>query len=82
MILWQQGTLSPHVVDYHVNILKQKNPPAAPKLPQAVSLRFHDKNRDRFLELVQEAHQSRHWTQKIITESMKQGAGAAMVAPA
>ena len=54
--------------------------PPAPQLGSSVSLRFHDKTRDRFLEMVQEARNSRRWTQKIVTESMQQ-AQPTMVAP-
>ena len=54
--------------------------PQPPRFGSSVSLRFHDKTRDRFLELVQEAKNSQRWTQKIVTESMRQAAPT-MVAP-
>ena len=49
--LCRQGSHSPHVVDFYQNILR-RDPPQPPRLPNAVSLRFHDKTRDRFFELV------------------------------
>ncbi len=62
MNLWKNGINSPHIVDYYQNVLKRDNLPPAPGLPSSVSLRFHDKNRDRFLELVQDAHNQKRWT--------------------
>jgi len=78
--LCRQGSHSPHVVDFYQNILR-RDPPQPPQLPNAVSLRFHDKTRDRFFELVQEAHRERRWTQKIVTESMQQQAAASVAPP-
>ena len=67
--LYNQGNHSPHVVDYFQNILKRNELPPAPRLGSQISIRFHDKTRDRFLELLQEALRTRRWNQKIVTES-------------
>lgn len=56
MTIYNQGNLAPNVVDYYQNILRRSELPPAPRLGNSVSLRFHDKTRDRFLEMVQEAH--------------------------
>ena len=49
--LWRQGAFSPHVVDYFRNVLRRNDLPPVPLFGSSISLRFHDKNRDRFLEL-------------------------------
>lgn len=66
----RHGENSPNIVDLHQNVLR-RDPPAPPNLPSAVEMRFHDSTRDRFLEMLQEAHRSEGWKRKIVTESMQ-----------
>lgn len=60
------------MVDYWTNILKSKTLPDPPKFEgSALVIRFHDKNRDKFLELAKESLKQKHWTKPIVTESQK-----------
>ena len=79
--LQRHGELSPNVVDFYQNILRRQDLPQPPQFGSAIELRFHDKTRDRFLELLNEAHRERRWTQRIVTESMQQAQAAQMIAP-
>jgi EAP30/Vps36 family len=45
---------SPHVIDYHKNVLKTP-PPQPPKLNDGLELKFKEKNRDKFYDLLKEA---------------------------
>ena len=67
--LQRQGELSPNVVDFYQNVLKRPDLPQPPQFGANVELRFHDKTRDRFLELLTEAHRGQRWMQRIVTES-------------
>jgi hypothetical protein len=45
---------SPHVVDFHVNVAKTPVPPP-PKLNDGLELKFKEKTRDKFHDLLKEA---------------------------
>ena len=46
---------APYIIDLYENIYKKPCPPML-DLPKAATIRFHDKNRDKFLQLAKEAH--------------------------
>jgi hypothetical protein len=48
-------------VDYYKNILKRTDLPPVLNLPESISLRFHDKTRDNFFDLTQEALKRKVW---------------------
>ena len=66
--LTNHNQLPPYVIEYTQKILKTNQLPAPLNLPNAISFRFHDKTRDKFLELVQESYNRKHWTKPILSE--------------
>ena len=81
--LTNQGTRAPYVEDYYTNVTKRPEMmPDPPSLGSAVSMRFHDKTRNQFLEHLNESLKQRQWEQKIITESMKRMGMGEATAPA
>lgn len=63
MQIWEKNTPPPYVVDYYTNILKVKDCPPGPVFGgDKLTLRFHDKNRDNFMKLAEEALKAKFWT--------------------
>ena len=62
------------MLDYYKKILKSSSAPEPLQLPDAVSFRFHDKTRDKFLELLNESCERAHWKKPILTEEEKKKA--------
>jgi hypothetical protein len=48
-------------VDYFKNVLKRADLPPILNLPESIALRFHDKTRDNFVDLTQEALKRKIW---------------------
>ena len=53
--LGSHNELPPYVKEYVKKILKSNQYPPPLNLPQAISFRFHDKTRDKFLDLLNES---------------------------
>ena len=56
VVIYNVGIPAPYVVDFYTNVLR--NPggmPSPPSISSSISFRFHDKTRDRFLEMLTEA---------------------------
>jgi hypothetical protein len=60
--LFNQDRHSPHVLDYHTNVLKQQGVPQKPRMTSIVKLKFKEKGfRDKFVDLLRDALSSRGW---------------------
>jgi hypothetical protein len=67
--LTNHNQLPPYVIEYTKKILKSNQMPQPLSLPGAVSFRFHDKTRDKCLELLNESFNRKHWNKPILTEA-------------
>jgi ESCRT-II complex subunit VPS36 len=72
----QKKEHAPYIIDYHVNICKRakEHLPPVPKFGDTISLTFHDKTRDQFAKLLDDALAKKQWLVKIKTESQKKEA--------
>lgn len=69
----------PYIVDLYTNIHRRSDAiPEPPKLPTEITFRFHDKTRNKFYEMLEEALQSKRWNEKIVTASQKEKMGLAI----
>ena len=50
-------------------------------MPDAVSFRFHDKTRDKFLELLNESCERAHWKKPILTQEEEKKASMQQLGP-
>ena len=69
------------MVEYNKKILKSNNAPKPLQLPDAISFRFHDKTRDKFLELLNESCTREHWKKPIMTEEEEKQASMQQLGP-
>ena len=75
-------TLPPYELEYHQKVLKSATLPSVLVLPETMSLRFHDKQRDNFFDMCTEAKKRRQWTQSLqitgsVANTQVQGAAGA-----
>ncbi|CDW73585.1 vacuolar protein-sorting-associated protein 36 [Stylonychia lemnae] len=65
LVLHQPESHSQYMIEYHSKILRLPGVPYKPRLNADVVLKFYDSNRDKFIPLLNEALQQRHWNQSI-----------------
>lgn len=59
--LYNLDQYAPYVIDLHRNILKREDLPPKPLFRKEITLKFKEGNRDKFLELLKEAHALKRW---------------------
>ena len=69
------------MVEYTKKILKSNDTPQPPQVPSSISFRFHDKTRDKFLELLNESCNRGHWKKPILTEEEEKKASMQQLGP-
>lgn len=62
----------PYIIDLYKNVLKKNDLPKAPEVPPKVKISFLDKNRDNFLNLLEEALKRKGWTVALRTTANQQ----------
>ena len=61
LTITKPSALPPYELDYHKNVVRSAQLPGLIDLPPVLSLRFHDKTRDNFFDMCQEAKKRRAW---------------------